>query len=250
MLSARFLGVAAFVAAFAGTAAALPPPRSELKAQADALVEAAFPADGPGGAIVITRGGETVYQAGRGLADIAARRPITPRSVFRLGSITKQFTAAVILQLVQEGRISLDDAISRFFPDYPQPGASATVRQLLNHTSGIQSYTAIPGWMTEANTSRAYSTAEMIALFRDLPAPTPPGREWAYNNSGYVLLGAIIESATGKPWYRAIEERITRPLGLRSIRYGEDRKAARAMARGYSLTEGNVRPSMSIHMSV
>ena len=91
--------------------------------------------------------GETLYQAGRGLADVEARRPITPDSVFRLGSITKQFTAAVILQLVQEGRISLDDPVSRFLPDYPGPGASATVRQLLNHTSGIQSSTGIPGWM-------------------------------------------------------------------------------------------------------
>ena len=121
-VSLKFLGIAAFVAGVAGAGAAAAPP-ADLKAKADAIVEAAFPADGPGGAVIITRGGETLYAAGRGLADVEGRRPITPDTVFRLGSITKQFTAAVILQLVQEGRISLDDPVSRFFPDYPQPGA-------------------------------------------------------------------------------------------------------------------------------
>jgi CubicO group peptidase (beta-lactamase class C family) len=249
IVSAKFLGIAAFVtAAIAGAAAAAPP--ADLKAQADAIVAAAFPADGPGGAVIVTRGGETLYAAGRGLADVQTRRPITPDSVFRLGSITKQFTAAVILQLVQEGRISLDDPVSRFFPDYPQPGASATVRQLLNHVSGIQSYTEIPGWMVEANTNRPYTTTEMVALFRDLPSRTPPGQVWAYNNSGYILLGGIIESVTGKPWHQAVAERIAGPLGLRTIGYGADRESGAAMARGYTNADGHVGPALRIHMSV
>ena len=203
----------------------------------------AAPSSSPGG-------GETIYRAGRGLADVEARRPIDPDSVFRLGSLTKQFTAAIVLQLVQEGRISLDDPVSRFFPDYPQPGAAATVRQLLNHTSGIQSYTGIPGWMIEENTNRPYTTAEMIALFRDRPSPTPPGQAWAYNNSGYVLLGAIVEQVTGKPWHRAVAERITGPLRLATIGYGVDRESGPAMARGYTQAEGQVRPARRIHMSV
>ena len=139
--------------------------------------------------------------------------------------------------------------MSRFFPDYPRPGASATVRQLLNHTSGIASYTAIPGWMTEANTNRSYTTAEMIALFRDLPSPTPPGKQWAYNNSGYVLLGAIVEQVTGRPWYREVE-RMTGRLGIRTIGYGADRETGSAMVRGYTLADGKVRPALRIHMSV
>jgi len=248
MGSAKFLGVAAFFAVAITGAGAAPP--ADLRAKADAMVEAAFPADGPGAAIIITRGGETIYAAGRGLADVEARRPITPDSIFRLGSITKQFTAAIILQLVQEGRISLDDPVSRFFPDYPRPGASATIRQLLNHMSGIQPYTAIPGWMVEANTSRPRTTAEMIAVFRDLPSPTPPGQAWAYNNSGYVLLGAIVESVTGKPWHQAVAERITGPLGLPTIGYGVDRESAPAMARGYTDQDGNFAPARRIHMSV
>ena len=250
MIFARFFGIAAFVtAAIAGASAAAAPP-ADLRAKADAIVAAAFPADGPGGAVIITRGGETIYRAGRGLADVEARRPVRPDSVFRLGSLTKQFTAAVIVQLVQEGRISLDDPVTRFLPDYPQPGAAATVRQLLNHTSGIQSYTGIPGWMVEENTNRPYTTAEMIALFRDRPPPTPPGQAWAYNNSGYVLLGAIIERVTGTPWHQAIAERITGPLRLRSVGYGVERESGAAMARGYGGEGGQVRPARRIHMSV
>jgi CubicO group peptidase (beta-lactamase class C family) len=224
---------------------------ADFRARADAILAAAYPADGPGAAVIVTRGGRTLYSAGRGLADLESRRAITPQTVFRLGSITKQFTAAIVLQLVAEGRISLDDPISRFFPDYPQPGARATVRQLLDHTSGIQSYTGIPGWMTEANTNRPYSTAEMIALFRDLPSPFEPGQRWDYNNSGYVLLGAIVESVTGMPWHQAVAERIARPLGLRSITYGVTGEAAPAMARGYTAGEGGApRLANRIHMSV
>jgi CubicO group peptidase (beta-lactamase class C family) len=202
--------------------------------------------------VVVTRGGQTIYTAGRGLADVEARRPITPQTVFRLGSITKQFTAALVLQLVAEGKISLDDPVSRFFPDYPQPGASATVRQLLNHTSGIQSYTSIPGWMRDdANTNRAYTTAEAIAVFRNLPSPTPPGQAWQYNNSGYTLLAGIVEQVTGRPWHQQLEQRIAAPLGLRTIGYGVDRETRPDMARGYTMGEGGaVRPARPLHMSV
>lgn len=208
-------------------------------------------ADEPGAAVIITQGGRTIYARGRGLANVEARTPITPDTLFRLGSITKQFTAAVIMQLAQEGRISLDDPLSRFFPDYPQPGAGATVRQLLNHTSGVQSYTAIPRFMgADTNTNRPYTTAEMIALFRDLPSPTQPGEAWNYNNSGYVLLGAIIEQVTGKAWHEAVAERITGPLRLSTIRYGVGEERIPGMARGYTRGESGVQPARPIHMSV
>jgi D-alanyl-D-alanine carboxypeptidase len=228
-------------------AAAVPP---DLAARADAYIDAAWPADGPGVAIIITDDGRTVYARGRGLANVEARTPVSPHTVFRMGSITKQFTAAVILQLAAEGRLSLDDPLSRFLPDYPAPGSDATVRQLLNHTVGVQSYTGIPGWMREENTNRAYTTAEMIAQFRDLPAPSRPGEAYAYNNSGYVLLGAIIETVTGMPWHQAVEERIARPLGLATIRYGVGEDRMPNMAAGYTADEQGVHPSQRIHMSV
>jgi D-alanyl-D-alanine carboxypeptidase len=244
----KFALTTAACAALAGAPASAVP--ADLGEKAEAELARSWPADGPGVAAIVTEGGATVYAGGRGLADVEARTPVTPQTVFRLGSITKQFTAAVIVQLVAEGRLSLDDPLSRFLPDYPQPGAGATVRQLLNHTSGVQSYTGIPGWMVEANTNRAYTTEELIAVFRALPSPSQPGERWAYNNSGYVLLGAIIERVTNMPWHRAVEERIAAPLGLRTIRGGTGEGEMPLMARGYTAGPDGVRPAMLIHMSV
>jgi CubicO group peptidase (beta-lactamase class C family) len=223
---------------------------SDLKAKADAYLDAAYPADGPGASVIIVEDGKTVYARGRGLADVAAGTPITPDTVFRLGSITKQFSASVMMQLVQEGKVSLDDPLSKYLPDYPGPGADATIRQLLNHTVGVQSYTAIPGWMVEENTARPYTTGQMIALFRDMPVVSPPGQAWAYNNSGYVLVGAVIEAVTGKPWHQAVEERIARPLGLGTIRYGVGEETMPNMAKGYTGGQDGQQPARRIHMSV
>jgi D-alanyl-D-alanine carboxypeptidase len=234
--------------AWASAAAAAP---ADLPAKADAYLKAAYPDAGPGAAVIIVDDGKTVYARGQGLADVEAGRKITPQTVFRLGSITKQFSAAVLLQLVDEGKVSLDDPLSKYVPGFPEPAAGGTVRQLLNHTIGVQSYTGIPGWMVESNTSRAHSTAEMIALFRDLPSPSKPGEEWSYNNSGYVLVGAVIEKVTGKPWHQAVEERIAAPLRLATIRYGVGEAGMANMAKGYTRGEtGVVVPAQKIHMSV
>jgi D-alanyl-D-alanine carboxypeptidase len=231
----------------AGTAHALP---ADFSARADQLVKKSFAADQPGAAVIVTDDGKVVYKAGRGLADVSAGTPITPSTVFRIGSITKQFSAAIMLQLVAEGKVSLDDKLSEYLPDYPQPGAGATIAQLLNHTVGVQSYTGIPGWMVEAKTSRAYTTEQMIAEFKDLPAPSKPGEKWDYNNSGYVLVGAVIEKVTGKPWHVNVEERIAKPLGLKTIRYGEFEGETPNMARGYTRKDDKVADAQKIHMSV
>lgn len=243
----RWLYAAAVISAVAFSPAAT---AGEIDAPAQAILEAAFPADGPGGAAIVTRRGEVVYVGARGLADISTGRPIDVDTTFRLGSITKQFTAALTLKLVDQGRLSLDDPLSKFVPGYPEPGGHVTVRQLLNHTSGIQSYTSIPGWMVEANTSRAFTTTEMIAEFRDKPAQFEPGTSFAYNNSGYVLLAAVVEAVTGKPWYDALEEQITGPLGLTTIRYGIEESTIADRALPYSGAPGSVRPAQAIHMSV
>jgi CubicO group peptidase (beta-lactamase class C family) len=232
------------------TAEALAAP-GDLQARAEAYLKTAYPDAGPGAAVIIVDDGKTVFAGGQGMADVEARTKITPATVFRLGSITKQFTSAVIMQLVEEGKLSLDDPLSKFVPGYPQPGASATVRQLLNHTSGVQSYTGIPGFMGDpAKLGRAYTTDEMIAVFKDVPAPSKPGERWSYNNSGYVLLGAIIEKLTGKPWHQAIEERIAQPLGLKTIRYGTAEASIPNMAKGYRMGESGVERSAPLHMSI
>lgn len=233
--------------AASSTAPALQP--AELKARLDAVLAASYPADGPGATMVVMHGGKLVYAGARGLADVAAKKPLTSGSVIRIGSLTKQFTAAVVLQLVNEKKLSLDDPLSKFLPGYPAPGGAATVRQLLNHTSGIQSYTSIPGWMVAANTGRAFTTDQLIAEFRDKPAEFQPGARWSYDNSGYVLLGAIIERVTGQPWYRVLEARITRPLGLKTIRFGNP-PAGTDWALPYSRGPAGVAPAQAIDMSV
>jgi CubicO group peptidase (beta-lactamase class C family) len=247
MKSASFLIPGAALLAFSGPALAVP---QDFSARADEIVAEAWPADGPGAAIIVTEDGKPVYAKGWGLADVEAHKPITPDTVFRMGSITKQFASAVVLQLAAEGKLSLDDPLSKFIPDFPQPGASATVRQLLNHTSGIQSYTDIPGWMVEANTDKAYTTEQLIAVFKDLPPTSKPGENWAYNNSGYVLVGAVIEKVTGKPWHEVVDERIAKPLGLTTIRYGGLESQTPGMATGYTEHDGKTVSALKINMSV
>jgi len=241
------LASAAMALAIAVPAHAVP---ADFQAKADALLKASFPADGPGAAVIVTDDGRTVYAAGRGLADVETKRPITADTVFRMGSITKQFSAAIVLQLAAEGKLSLDDKLSKFLPDYPKPGADATVTQLLNHTVGVQSYTAIPGFMAGDAPAKAVTTEQLIAMFKDMPSPSKPGEKYEYNNSGYVLVGAVIEKVTGKPWHQVVEERIARPLGLKSVRYGVLENETANMAAGYTRRDGKVMPAKAIHMSI
>lgn len=230
----------------AATASAAP---DTFAREAARYVDRAWPSDGPGAAVLVMRNGKVLYAGAQGRADLETGENLTPDSVFRLGSITKQFTAAAVLKLRDDGRLSLDDPLARFLPDYPGPGADVTIRQLLNHTSGIQSYTGIPGWMTEANTNRDLPTADLIAEFQDEPLTFEAGTKWAYNNSGYVLLGAILESVTGKAWHDVIREEIAEPLGLDSLHYGETADPDR-MVKGYTDRGDGPVPAMAIHMSI
>ena len=223
---------------------------SDIGEQADAILAAAYADDQPGAAAIVMRGGEVVWSGARGLADIDTGRAITPQTVFRTGSITKQFVAATILTLIAEGKLSLDDPVSRFFPDWPQPGARATVRQLLNHSSGIFDYTKIPGYMMSEPTLRPTTTADLIAVIRSQPSRAEPGAAWEYNNGGYVILGAILEQLTGKPWHEAVIERIGKPLGLTTLGYALEAEAKPATAHFYGAENGRPIPARGVHMSV
>lgn len=222
---------------------------TELRAEATAILRQAFQADGPGAAAIITKDGRTLWVGAVGLADVAAREPITPDTVFRLGSITKQFTAAMILQLVEEGRVKLDQPIGAILPDLPAAWGSVTVRQLLNHSSGVPSYTDLPTWALSGAAAKPTTTRQLIDLTREQPLHFAPGTEFRYSNTGYVLLGAIVEQIDGRSWYRSLEERITRPLRLSSIRYGVGEEGISAMAKGYAVGGQRVDPAQIIHMS-
>lgn len=242
----RHLLAASLLANAVSPALALP---ANFKADADRIIARAVAESGPGISVVITENGKTAYRNERGLANIDAKIAITPSTSFRFASITKQFTAAAILKLADQGKISLDDPLTKYLPDYPGPGGAATVRQLLNHTSGIMPYTQIPGWVEKANTGASTTTQGLIDEFKAVPLQFKPGEKYEYNNSGYVLLGAILEKVTGKSWDEAIVAIVTGPLGLQSIMSGIHEPQVRGMAVGYTDDDGKAVPSAVIHMS-
>ncbi|MCV2361950.1 beta-lactamase family protein [Paucibacter sp. DJ1R-11] len=157
---------------------------------------------GPGLAVLVARGDQLLVQTARGAASLELGVPLGPEQRFRLGSVTKQFASALLLKLVDEGRASLDDPLSKYLPQYPN-GQAITLTMLLNHTGGMKSYTGISGYMGNP-VRRDLSTAELVKEFQDQPVDFAPGSAWAYNNSGYVLVGAIIEAITGKPWWEGL----------------------------------------------
>lgn len=199
---------------------------------AKAYLSQAYVVDEPGGAIIVVEKGDVVLREGYGLANMELNVPITPESVFRIGSITKQLTATAIMMLQEQGKLSVSDSISEYLPDYPTHGHEITIEHLLTHTSGIMSYTNIPGYMGSPEIKRDVSTDELIEVFKDKPMEFAPGAAWNYNNSGYVLLGAIIEKLSGESYADFIKAHITEPLGLKNTHY-EDASLVPNRASGY-----------------
>jgi CubicO group peptidase (beta-lactamase class C family) len=201
------------------------------------ILETAYAADEPGATVIVARGDEVLYLDARGMADLENGIPIEPNMVLRLGSITKQFTAAAILMLAEQGKLSLDDPLTKFLPDYPEVGQAVTVEHLLTHTSGIVSYTGIPNYM-ETEIARELTVDELVAVFRDLPVEFAPGEQFAYNNSGYVLLGAIIEKVSGMSYEEFIQQKIFDPVGMTRSYYGSHSRIIPGRVSGYDGESG------------
>ncbi len=215
----------------ASRAPAAPPPATV--AQIDAIVTRAFAADQPGAAVIVVKDGQVVYRKAVGMASLELGVPLQPDMVFRLGSITKQFTAAAVMLLVEQGKIGLKDPIDKYLPGYPTQGHVITIEHLLTHTSGIQSYTDIPGWMTGRITSDM-SVQDLVDAFKKEPMQFAPGAQYRYNNSGYVLLGAIVEKVSGKTYEAFVADSIFKPLGMTSTYYGSNEPIIRKRAQGYT----------------
>lgn len=200
-----------------------------LAAAIDASIGALYKPNEPGATVIVVKDGKTVFRKAYGLADSATGKPMSADMSLRLGSITKQFTATAILMLAEEGSLALTDDITRFFPDYPTGDRKITVEHLLTHTSGIVSYTSKPGYVTSM--AQDLSVAGMIDSFKNDPLEFEPGTRYSYNNSGYFLLGAIIENVSGQPYAKFVEQRIFTPLGMTNTAYeGFERgKAPRAL---------------------
>ncbi len=194
--------------------------------------------------VAVSRGDRIVVARAYGDADRTAHTAATPDTVFHIGSITKQFTAAAIMQLVEQHRIGLDDPISKYLADFPLQGKTVTVRQLLTHTSGIYDYTDKDFFEHAAATD--LSVAQLIARFAGKPFEFEPGTQWAYSNSNYVLLGAIIEQVTKQRYADYLAAQVYPKAGLIATTYCA---APPHEARGYTLEDGKLVDAKPISMT-
>jgi len=204
----------------------------------DELLLAQYKPDGPGATALIAKNGKVIYRKAFGKANLELNVAMKPENVFELGSITKQFTAVAILMLLQQGKLSLEDDLSKYLPDYPMHGKKISIHQLLNHTSGIKSYTDMPSFIKMARTDM--SPTELINIFKNEAMDFDPGTQWKYNNSGYILLGYIIEKASGQTYADFIEEQIFKKLGMSHSYYGSQSKIIPNRASGYQPTEKGI----------
>ena len=204
--------------------AAKPPPKADVARFAERALAGNCDPQAPGMAVLLARGDEVLYRGACGRASLELDVPLTPDHVFRIGSVTKQFSAAAVLKLAEDGKLSLSDPLTKFVPGYPG-GDGITVEMLLNHTSGIRSYTDIDAIMSGGGIMKDLDTAQLIASFKDEKPDFEPAAGWHYNNSGYVLVGAVIEAASGKPWHAYLDETFFKPLGMAHTGYGNETAA-------------------------
>ncbi|HET7433888.1 MAG TPA: serine hydrolase domain-containing protein [Thermoanaerobaculia bacterium] len=202
----------------------------------DAIAARYYKPDGPGAAVLVIKDGRTLLRKGYGLADLELRVPVTPDNIFRIGSLTKQFTTVAILQQVQRGNIKLDDAITKYLPNAPVRGKTVTIEHLLTHTSGIPSYTDQPKFWETMREDR--KPEELLAIAKDVPPDFDPGTSWHYDNSGYILLGMLLEKVTGTPYADYMRKQVFEPAGLKHTDYDVNDKVIVNRAHGYSRSHG------------
>lgn len=195
-----------------------PAAQETLASQIDAILSPVYKAGQPGAALLVKKDGSILVRKGYGLADLELGVAIEPDMIFRIGSMTKQFTAVAILMLMEQGKLALNDPLTKFLPDYPTQGRTITVEHLLTHTSGIKSYTGLLEWVPLKR--KDMTVAEIIALSKDKPMEFEPGERWSYCNSGYILLGAIIEKVSGLTYEAFLQKNIFDPIGLEHTYYG------------------------------
>ncbi len=219
-----------------------------LAGQIDASLARHYPANAPGATVLVLKDGKTVLRKAYGLANVQANTPMTADMSLRIGSITKQFTAVAIMMLVEDGKLKLSDDITKFLPDYPTRGKKITLEHLLTHTSGIVSYTGKPGFTAIIN--KDMPLAALIDTFKNDPLEFEPGSKFAYNNSGYVLLGAIIEKLSGQPYADFVAQRIFVPTGMTQTAYEGHERTPPRRAPGYGKKDGIVVPAMPMSMTL
>ncbi len=217
-----------------------------LEARVDTLFSDWDRSDSPGCALGVIQDGELIYARGYGMADLEHSIPITPRSVFRIGSTSKQFTALCILLLEEEGKLSLDDDIHRFFPEIPEYPAPVTVRHLIHHTSGVRDYLTLMD-LAGKRGDDFFTDEEVVAMIaRQQELNFPPGDQHLYSNSGYFLLSQIVLRITGRSMREYAREKVFEPLGMEHTHFHDDHtEIVPGRASGYSPTGEGFRINMT-----
>ena len=202
----------------------------------------------PSISVAVVRSGHVSHAAAYGFAEVENEVLASPNTVYRLGSITKQFTATMIMQLVSEGKLNLDQPILEILSDCPPTWSSVTTRHLLNHTSGIKSYTEIPGIFADA-AMKPISPAGIIKTIDKSPLDFEPGTKWHYDNTGYELLGMIIEKLDRTSYANSLSKRILTPLGMTHTYFTSEQTIVKHRAQGYSPQIGGLRHAPYLNMS-
>lgn len=204
----------------------------DFPTKADAYVQS-WTRDGQfRGAILVAKDGQPIFRKGYGLANSEWDIPNSPETKFRLGSITKQFTAVAILQLAEKDKLKLSDPVKLHYPDAPASWDKITIHHLLNHTSGIKSYTGLKDFFSKQS-RQARTPSEIVKLTQDMPVEFEPGEKFAYNNTGYVLLGAIIEKVSGLPYSTYLRQNVFTPLAMADSGYDSPTTVLKRRASGY-----------------
>ena len=200
------------------------------------------------GSVLVARNGEVLFSKAYGFANLEWNIPNTPDTKFRLGSITKQFTAASILLLEERGKLKVEDPVKKYLPDAPAAWDKITIFHLLTHTSGIPNFTSFP----EYHSMEPFATPveKIVEHFRDKPLDFQPGEKWSYSNSGYLLLGHLIERITGGTYEKFVQDNIFTPLGMKDSGYDSNSAVIPRRASGYTHDSGGFHNAGFIHMSI
>jgi CubicO group peptidase (beta-lactamase class C family) len=190
----------------------------------------------PSLALAVIRDGKIIKAQGYGLSNVELSVPVKPETIFQTGSVGKQFTATAVMMLLEDGKVSLDDKISRYFPESPAAWKDITVRHLLTHTSGIPDYGSETKKMIDLRVD--YTEDEMVRRFAEFPLDFAPGAKWSYSNSGYVILGVLIHRISGKFYGDFLEERVFHPLHMDATHIISEENIVPNRSSGYRLVNG------------
>ncbi len=220
----------------------------QIVAKADEYMAAVLKVDGFSGSILVARDGKPIVSKAYGMSNIELNVPNTPRSIYRLGSVTKQFTSMAIMMLQERGKLSVSDPICKYVAECPDIWKPITLKQLLTHTSGITNYTAFPDFAT--TTVLPTKTDTIIDRLKKQPLDFAPGEKFSYSNSGYFLLGVVIGKASGKTYADFLQENIFDPLGMKQSGYDDPLRIIPDRASGYQKRGGKIINASYTDMSV